>query len=95
MTISQIVKAKDFAQVAEVRSDGKKRVMLKRVKKSSAMYRVYENSQGQLLLDPVVTIPASEAWLFDDANKDALAAVRKGLEESAAGKLVRKNRKTS
>lgn len=92
MTYSEIVKDAEFAQVAEVRSDEKHRVLLKRVKKSSAMYRIYENSLGQIILDPVVTIPASEAWLFQD--KAALASVRKGLQESASGKVVKKDRKS-
>lgn len=91
MTIAQIVRAKDFSQVAEVRSDNKRRVMLKRVKKSFSMYRIYENSMGQIFLDPIVTIPASEAWLFSD--KAALASVRKGIQESIEGKVVKKARK--
>jgi len=89
MIISQLVKSKDFAEVAEVKSDSKHRVALKRVKRSGKRYRVFENSAGQLLLDPVVTIPASEAWLFE--NRAALASVRKGLKQAAEGKLVRKD----
>ncbi|HZG44197.1 MAG TPA: hypothetical protein VEY93_14710 [Longimicrobium sp.] len=30
-------------------------------------YRVLVNARGQILLDPVVTIPASEAWLWENA----------------------------
>ncbi len=85
MTIGQILKSRNFSQVAEVRPDGKNRVPLKQAK-PAGMYRIYRNSEGQIILDPVVTIPASEAWLFD--NKSALAAVRKGLKESADGDLV-------
>lgn len=91
MTITNIVRAKDFSQVAEVKSDDKRRVMLKRVKKSSAMYRIYENSLGQVFLDPIVTIPASEAWLFED--KALLATVQKGIRESIKGVVVKKARK--
>ena len=87
MTYAQIVKAEDFSVVAEVRTDEKRRVGLKRVKRAGKMYRVYENSLGQLILDPVVTIPASEAWLFK--NKKALASVRQGLKEAGEGKLVK------
>ena len=90
MTIGQILKSKVFSQVAEVKPDGKNRVLLKKIK-ASGMYRIYENPQGQLILDPVVTLPASEAWLF--ADRAALASVRKGLQESAEGKLVKKVRK--
>lgn len=89
MIINKIVRAKDFSEVAEVKSDGKHRVALKRVKLPGDRYRVYENSAGQLLLDPVVTIPAAEAWLF--ANKPALNSVRKGLTQAAQGKLRKKD----
>ena len=87
MTYAQIIKAQDFSVVAEVRADEKRRVPLKRVKRADKMYRVYENSLGQIILDPVVTIPASEAWLYQD--KSALASVRKGLKESGEGKVVK------
>jgi hypothetical protein len=40
---------------------------------------------GQIVLDPQVTIPASEAWLFSDP--DALASVRRGLSDAAKGKV--------
>lgn len=90
MIISQIVKAKDFAERSEVNSDGKHRVALTRVKLAGKRYRVYENAAGQVLLDPVVTVPAAEAWLFKD--EAALESVRRGLRQSAQGKVTRKKR---
>ena len=47
-------------------------------------FDVYRNEVGQLVLDPRVSVPAREAWLF--RNPEALAAVRRGLDESARGK---------
>lgn len=88
MTTAQIVKAQDFAQVAEVRSDDKRRIALTRVRRATRAYRIYENSLGQIILDPVVTIPASEAWIYED--KEVLASIRRGLKESARGKLLKK-----
>lgn len=88
MSTKSILRAKDFREVSEVRADGKNRIVLKRVKRAGKAYRVFENSLGQLILDPVVTIPAAELWLFE--NKAALAAVQQGLIESAEGKLVEK-----
>lgn len=88
MTAAQILKAQDFKAVAEVRPDDKKRLLLKKVKKAGKMYRVFENSLGQIILDPIVTIPESELWLFK--NKGALASVRKGLREAGEGKLVKR-----
>jgi hypothetical protein len=40
---------------------------------------------GQILLDPQVTIPASEIWLFN--NPKALTSVRLGLSDAAKGKV--------
>lgn len=66
----------------EVTTDSKKRVVLKGP--VARHYQVYRNESGQIILDPQVMIPASEAWLFK--NKRALASVSKGLEEATAGK---------
>ena len=72
----------------EVRVDSKNRITLG---KSEGMkitsYKVYRNSLGQYILDPQVTIPAHEAWLYK--NPKALAAVKRGLEAARAGKLVK------
>lgn len=85
MTPTQILKSLDFTEVAEVRPDDKKRLLLKKVKKAGKMYRIFENPLGQIILDPVVTIPRSEAWLYQ--NKEAIGSVRKGLKEAGEGKL--------
>ena len=49
-------------------------------------FNIYKNTLGQIVLDPVRAIPASEAWLWE--NPAALAAVRKGIKESSRGKTV-------
>jgi len=46
-------------------------------------FRVYINAAGQILLDPMVSVPAHEVWLY--RNPVALAKVRKGLAQAAAG----------
>ena len=85
MGTESVVRDGAFHEISEVQPDSKKRVVLKRVKNPGKSYRVYQNAAGQILLDPLVTIPASEAWLYK--NKEALASVRQGLKESAEGKL--------
>ncbi len=72
----------------EVKIDAKNRVVLKGP--VARHYQIYRNESGQIILDPQIMIPASEAWLFK--NKKALSSVRRGLEESAQGK-ARKWRK--
>ncbi len=88
MTPTQILKSQDFTEVAEVRPDDKKRILLKKVKKAGKMYRIFENPLGQIILDPVVTIPQSEAWLYQ--NKEAIGSVRRGLKEAGEGKLSKR-----
>lgn len=78
-----IIKNMDFTGIAKnVKPDAKKRVILpKGLVKEGFIYHIYVNSFGQIVLDPQVTIPASEAWLFEDKN--ALASVDRGMAESA------------
>ena len=77
-----IIKNTELTRVAEgVKPDTKKRVVLpKALVKEGITYHVYTNSEGQIILDPQVTIPASELWLFK--NKDILASVDRGMLES-------------
>ena len=72
--------------VREVKPDGKKRVTLGKALEgypAGVQFSVYRNEQGQLILDPLVAVPAREAWLF--SSPEALAAVRRGLGEGARG----------
>ena len=82
-----IIKDTDFKRVAEsVKPDAKKRVVLPRLPlREGITYHIYSNSLGQIVLDPQVTIPASEVWLFN--NPDALDSVRRGLSDAAKGKV--------
>jgi hypothetical protein len=45
------------------------------------------NKLGQTVLDPRKTIPAHEAWIFED--KKILASIKRGLKQAAAGKTKR------
>jgi hypothetical protein len=89
--MAEIIKDADFKRVAEsVKPDAKKRVVLPRIQVPEGVtYHIYSNSLGQIILDPQVTIPASEAWLFN--NPDALASVRRGLNDAAQGRVSKVN----
>jgi len=84
---ARIIKDTVFQRVAEsVKPDAKKRVVLPKIQVLEGVtYHIYSNSLGQILLDPQVTIPASEVWLFN--NPDALASVRRGLSDAAQGRV--------
>jgi hypothetical protein len=88
--MATIIKDTKLIRVAEgVRLDSKRRVVLpKKVLVGEGItFHIYHNSTGQIVLDPQVTIPASEAWLFN--NPAAIASVRRGLSDAAQGKVSR------
>ena len=70
----------------DVRPDGRGRVALGKALKDlrDASFNVYLDGEGRIVLDPQVSIPASEAWLY--RNKKVLSSLRRGLAEAAAGK---------
>ena len=82
-----IIRDRELKRIAEgVKPDSKKRVVLpKSLVGKGITYHIYINSLGQIVLDPQVTISASEAWLFN--NPDAMASVRRGLSDAAQGKV--------
>ncbi len=51
----------------------------------NADYRVLVNDRGQILLDPVVPIPASEAWLWE--NPSLRASMDRALRQAEAGEF--------
>ncbi len=80
-----VIKNQDFQLVTEfVQSDAKKRLSLGDALSGRGAFNIYRNALGQIVLDPVKTIPLSEAWIFE--NPQALASVKQGLKESAEGK---------
>ena len=85
--MATIIKDMHLTRVAEgVKPDSKKRVVLPGALVANGItYHIYGNRFGQIVLDPQVTIPASEAWLFN--NPDALALVQQGLSDAAKGRI--------
>jgi hypothetical protein len=87
MSTLPVLKNSDFVLVSEfAQPDAKKRLSLGEALGSATAYNIYRNPLGQLILDPVKTVPASEMWLYENAS--ALASVKQGLRESAEGKSV-------
>ena len=71
-----------------VRPDSKGRITLGSLAKGVSSFRIEQQPDGKLLLEPHKEIPAREAWLFE--NPDALASVRKGLDDVAAGRVKKR-----
>ncbi|HEX9407344.1 MAG TPA: hypothetical protein VF975_08515 [Thermoanaerobaculia bacterium] len=72
-----------------VRPDTRKRIALGRAIEDldESTFNIYRDETGRIILEPLVSIPASEAWLYQ--NKKALQSVRRGLQEAADGKATR------
>jgi hypothetical protein len=86
----EVIKNKKFHKVAEgVKPDAKKRVVLPGKVREGVTYYVYENEIGQIVLDPHVSIPEYEAWLFK--NPEALNSVMRGLKDAAEGRVRKIN----
>jgi hypothetical protein len=90
---NKIIKNENFYKVASnVKPDVKKRVVLcKEAISEDVTYHVYRNEIGQIILDPQISIPASEVWLYRDAK--AHKAVAAGLKDAAEGKVSKMNLK--
>jgi hypothetical protein len=87
MPSSPILKSADFHLVSEfAQPDAKKRLSLGEALSGATAYNIYRNALGQIILDPVKAVPASEMWLYE--NPQALASVKRGLRESAEGKSI-------
>lgn len=70
-----------------LRVDNKKRINLGKLAAAEVTsYDAEVKENGVIILHPKVEIPAEELWLFQ--NKEAMASVRQGLEDSAKGNLV-------
>ena len=73
-----------FLTVKTVRPDGKGRITLGKLTKDFSGYTLKESADGVIVLEPLIEVPAKEAWLFK--NKEALASVERGLKQSGEGK---------
>jgi len=85
--MTTLIKKTDFTGIVkDVKPDAKRRVVLPAVLvREDITYHIYTNSDGQIVLDPQVTIPASEAWVFN--NLDVRALVKRGLSDAAQGRV--------
>lgn len=89
--VNKLIRDDTFKKIAvNVKPDAKKRIVIsKAVLSDDITYHIYVNNIGQIILDPQVSIPASEAWLYKD--KVALEAVLTGLKQSSEGKISKIN----
>ncbi len=82
----------NFYELATKTIDGRERITLGRYLAGHyKRVRIYQNKSGEILLRPIVEIPASEVWLYQ--NKEALSSVREGLRQSGEKRTSKLNLK--
>ena len=81
-----LIKNRKFEKVAQgMAPDAKKRLTLgKALADPEVTFDIYVNQLGQIMLDPRKSIPAHEAWVYE--NPKILESFDKGLKEAAEGK---------
>ena len=87
----EIIRDTTFHRVSEVRVDSQGRIPIGKAQMRGpngdvTLYRVYQNSFGQIILDPQTVVPSHEVWLLK--NPKAMKMVAEGWEAAKAGKLV-------
>ncbi len=96
MTHKVVAVGNEFEFVGESGIDERKRLSLTKalailktklgdIGDEAIHFKVYINDAGQLLLEPAVSVPVREMWLY--RNPAALTKVREGLAQAAEGKL--------
>lgn len=68
----------------KVRPDAKGRILLGSLAAGVSSYTITKD-QDRIILEPNIEIPAKEKWLWE--SKKVLRQVKKGLQESASGKV--------
>jgi len=79
----------EFKEITTKSVDDRKRITLGDLVHDSKRVRMYINKRGEILLIPVVEIPASETWLFQ--NNKAFENVQKGLGDAILGRITKVN----
>jgi hypothetical protein len=84
-----------YRVMGEITKDAKNRITLTKaaLPKEIKRFKMLKSDDGNVLLQPLVEVPISEKWLYE--NKDALMSVMRGLEDSAKGRVRKRNENKS
>jgi hypothetical protein len=75
----------EFEEIDTRTIDSRSRLTIGEFAQGFNRVKLYKSKHGELLIKPVVEIPASELWLFQ--NNEALKDVREGLRDLSEGKV--------
>jgi 3'-phosphoadenosine 5'-phosphosulfate sulfotransferase (PAPS reductase)/FAD synthetase len=79
----------EFVEIDTRKVDERKRLTLGAALGDLDRVRILKNSRGEILLQPLADIPASDVWLY--TNREASELVQKGIKEAGKGKVSRMN----
>ena len=71
----------------QLKLDSRNRICLTKLSKDLPEHFIAYKEKDKIVLEPLATIPASEAWLFKPENRVILDEVKKGLMEKGTIKL--------
>lgn len=87
---NDILKINDeFQEIGTRTIDNRNRLTLSGLLRNFKRVLIYKNDLGEVLVRPVVEIPASDLWIFQ--NKEAFKSVQKGLKDASEGKISKLN----
>jgi len=78
----------DFQEVGVLSADDRNRITLGKYLKNFKRLKVFQDSRGEILLVPIVEVPASELWVYQ--NQNAMESLQKGLADAKAGRIAEK-----
>ena len=73
----------DFQEIDVLSVDSRNRITVGKCLGNYKRVKVFKDSRGNILLIPLVEVPAAEMWLYQ--NKKALASVKHGLKDAEQG----------
>jgi hypothetical protein len=78
----------DFEEIGVLSADDRNRITLGKYLKKFKRLKVFQDSRGEILLVPIVEVPASELWLYQ--NQDSMESLQRGLADAKAGRITEK-----
>jgi hypothetical protein len=89
MKTANILKNNDFTKLGKrsVRPDSRKRIVLPVSMDEGVSFDVYRNKAGQIILDPKIEIPASQAWFWE--NPHNIKDFEESIAQAARGELTK------
>ena len=85
--MTQATSNQGFTRTAQADLDSRRRLSLGKIgRPEHTRYEISENSLGEILLVPLVSIPAREMIIWE--NSQVRTSLLLGMEQAAAGELV-------